>query len=150
MIKEQINEIFGYVYPLIISELILFCVFGVLLYVAILFDLSVGIRRAKAMKEKIYSGGFRKTFVKFSDYTKIYYFGFVLDCIIIVLFGRIVPVGVCVTALAACSIELKSIHENMKITKIQASNIINVASDIIKCTSKQEALKIIDNITNIK
>lgn len=148
--KELINILGESFFSLITKELLFFVFFAMLMYVAILLDLSAGIKRARAMNEKIYSGGFRQTFIKFSDYVKIYYFGLILDFSLIIIFERLIPVGISITALAVCIIELKSIIENMKISKAAGADVLNEVKYLIANLNKKEVLKIIENIINLK
>lgn len=148
--KELINILGESFFSLITKELLFFVFFAMLMYVAILLDLSAGVKRARVMNEKIYSGGFRQTFIKFSDYVKIYYFGLILDFSLIIIFERLIPVGISITALAVCIIELKSIIENMKISKAAGADILNEVKYLIANLNKKEVLKIIENIINLK
>ncbi|HOO24971.1 MAG TPA: phage holin family protein, partial [Paludibacteraceae bacterium] len=113
-----------------IKEAFWFLLCGGLTFGAILVDLSTGVSKARALKEKVYSGGLRKSLIKLRDYLSIFYFGVIVD-IALNLVWKYMPVGLVTTCIAASTIELISVVENLKLKKSAAAKMPEIVAKMI-------------------
>lgn len=136
------------------AEMIFIFLFAVLMLIATMVDLKTGVKKAKAIGQQINSGGLRKTFAKFGDYAKMYYFGIVIDIAIMVVSlhftenGIVLPVGVILCSLGACLTEYKSVRENLKLAKSQAASVPDSIKEIIACKDLVGAINLLAKIKN--
>lgn len=134
------------------AEMIFIFLFAVLMLIATMVDLKTGVKKAKAMGQQINSGGLRKTFAKFGDYAKMYYFGIVIDIAIMAVSlhftdnGIVLPVGVILCSLGACLTEFKSVKENLKLAKSQAANVPGAVKEIVACKDLPAAIELLAKI----
>ena len=131
-----------------IKEAFWFLLCGGLTFGAILMDLSTGISKARALKEKIYSGGLRKSFIKLRDYLSIFYFGVIVD-IALNLVWKYMPIGLVATCISASAIELVSVVENLKLKKSAAAKMPEIISKIVEVKDAEGAAKVIRELQNM-
>lgn len=131
-----------------IKEAFWFLLCGGLTFGAILVDLSTGVSRARALKEKIYSGGLRKSLIKLRDYLSIFYFGVIVD-IALNLVWKYMPIGLIATCISASAIELISVVENLKLKKSSAAKMPEIISKIIEVKDAEGAAKVIRELQNM-
>ena len=131
-----------------IKEAFWFLLCGGLTFGAILVDLSTGVSRARALKEKIYSGGLRKSFIKLRDYLSIFYFGVIVD-IALNLVWKYMPIGLIATCISASAIELISVVENLKLKKSAAAKMTEIISKIVEVKDAEGAAKVIRELQNM-
>lgn len=131
-----------------IKEAFWFLLCGGLTFGAILVDLSTGVSRARALKEKIYSGGLRKSFIKLRDYLSIFYFGVIVD-IALNLVWKYMPIGLIATCISASAIELISVVENLKLKKSAAAKMPEMISKIVEVKDAEGAAKVIRELQNM-
>lgn len=131
-----------------VKEAFWFLVCACLTFGAILVDLSTGISKARALKEKVYSGGLRKSFVKLKDYLAIFYFGVVVDIALNLVWGYM-PIGIIVICLAASIIELISVVENLKLKKSSAAKLPEIIQKIIETKDQEGAAKLIKELSEL-
>ena len=131
-----------------IKEAFWFLLCGGLTFGAILVDLSTGVSRARALKEKIYSGGLRKSFIKLRDYLSIFYFGVIVD-IALNLVWKYMPIGLVATCISASAIELISVVENLKLKKSAAAKMPEMISKIVEVKDAEGAAKVIRELQNM-
>lgn len=131
-----------------IKEAFWFLLCGGLTFGAILMDLSTGISKARALKEKIYSGGLRKSFIKLRDYLSIFYFGVIVD-IALNLVWKYMPIGLIATCISASAIELISVVENLKLKKSAAAKMPEMISKIVEVKDAEGAAKVIRELQNM-
>ena len=131
-----------------IKEAFWFLLCGGLTFGAILMDLSTGVSKARALKEKIYSGGLRKSFIKLRDYLSIFYFGVIVD-IALNLVWKYMPIGLIATCISASAIELISVVENLKLKKSAAAKMPEIISKIIEVKDAEGAAKVIRELQNM-
>ena len=131
-----------------IKEAFWFLLCAGLTFGAILVDLSTGVSKARALKEKVYSGGLRKSFIKLRDYLSIFYFGVIVD-IALSLVWKYMPIGLVTTCIAASAIELISVVENLKLKKSSAARMPEMIAKIVEVKDAEGAAKIIEEFKNL-
>ena len=131
-----------------IKEAFWFLLCGGLTFGAILVDLSTGVSKARALKEKVYSGGLRKSFIKLRDYLSIFYFGVIVD-IALNLVWKYMPVGLVTTCIAASAIELISVVENLKLKKSAAAKMPEMVAKMIEVKDTESAVKLLNELKNL-
>jgi len=112
-------------------------------------DLWSGISTAKAIGQKVYSSGLKKTLTKFFDYWKVCAFAWMFDLICFVFDWYDAPYASVVIALCVLLIEGKSVIENNRRKKSNAGKVIEIAEAIVKATTSEEAAKIITRLSQI-
>lgn len=132
----------------LVQEAFWFVIFSVLVFGAIMVDLSTGTAKARCLNEKIYSGGFRKSFIKMNDYMSILYFGIIFDVALFLVWGYM-PVGLALTAIAASAIEMFSVLENLKLKKSAASKMPQIIEKMIRVSSKEEAADLLKELSEV-
>ncbi len=148
---EQVIEIIKglHVVDFLIKEAFYFVIASAMITAAILIDLSTGIKKAKALKCKIYSQGLRMTFTKLGDYLSIFYFGIIVDIAIHMVSKTYIPVGIALACLASCTIECISVIENLKARKSAAGQVPEIAQKIINAKNVKEAIDVINMIKEL-
>ena len=131
-----------------IKEAFWFLLCAGLTFGAILVDLSIGVSKARALKEKVYSGGLRKSFIKLRDYLSIFYFGVIVD-IALNLVWKYMPIGLVTTCIAASAIELISVVENLKLKKSSAAIMPEMIAKIVEVKDAEGAAKVIEELKNL-
>ena len=131
-----------------IKEAFWFLLCAGLTFGAILVDLSTGVSKARALKEKVYSGGLRKSFIKLRDYLSIFYFGVIVD-IALNLVWKYMPIGLVTTCIAASAIELMSVVENLKLKKSSAARMPEMIAKIVEVKDAEGAAKVIEELKNL-
>ena len=131
-----------------IKEAFWFLLCAGLTFGAILVDLSTGVSKARALKEKVYSGGLRKSFIKLRDYLSIFYFGVIVD-IALNLVWKYIPIGLVTTCIAASAIELISVVENLKLKKSSAAIMPEMIAKIVEVKDAEGAAKVIEEFKNL-
>ena len=131
-----------------IKEAFWFLLCGGLTFGAILVDLSTGVSKARALKEKVYSGGLRKSFIKLRDYLSIFYFGVIVD-IALNLVWKYMPIGLVTTCIAASAIELISVVENLKLKKSSAAKMPEMIAKIVEVKDADGAAKVIEELKHL-
>lgn len=157
MISYETDQLIEVATRNLMIETVFIVLFAVLMLLASMVDLKTGIKKAKAKNQVINSGGLKKTFVKFGDYAKVYYFGIVIDIAIIIVSmaftqnGLVIPVGVMFCSLGACLTEFRSVRENLRESKSKAAlvpeNAIDAAEELRRLTETLKGIK--DNIVGI-
>ena len=131
-----------------IKEAFWFLMCAGLTFGAILVDLSTGVSKARALKEKVYSGGLRKSFIKLRDYLSIFYFGVIVD-IALNLVWKYMPIGLVTTCIAASAIELMSVVENLKLKKSSAAIMPEIIAKIVAVKDTEGAIKVIEELKTL-
>lgn len=131
-----------------VKEAFWFLLFSSLTFGAILVDLSTGVSKARALKQKIYSGGLRKSFIKLKEYLAIFYFGVVVDIALVIVWKQI-PIGVAITGIAASAIELISVVENLRLKKSSACKLPEVIAKMIAVKDEESAAKLLDELSKL-
>ena len=132
----------------VLKEAFWFLLCAGLTFGAILVDLSTGVSKARALKEKVYSGGLRKSFIKLRDYLSIFYFGVIVD-IALNLVWKYMPIGLVTTCIAASAIELMSVVENLKLKKSSAAKMPEMVAKIVAVKDTEGAIKVIEELKTL-
>ena len=132
----------------VLKEAFWFLLCAGLTFGAILVDLSTGVSKARALKEKVYSGGLRKSFIKLRDYLSIFYFGVIVD-IALNLVWKYIPIGLITTCIAASAIELISVVENLKLKKSSAAKMPEMIAKIVEVKDAEGAAKVIEELKSL-
>ena len=132
----------------VLKEAFWFLLCAGLTFGAILVDLSTGVSKARALKEKVYSGGLRKSFIKLRDYLSIFYFGVIVD-IALNLVWKYMPIGLVTTCIAASAIELMSVVENLKLKKSSAAIMPEMIAKIVAVKDTEGAIKVIEELKTL-
>lgn len=137
----NIEAILGF----IVNETLFFGCSAICLFIAVVIDFYTGVKKAKILKEKIYSGGFRKSISKFIEYVLLFIIAITFDIVIAILWKSI-PLGLIICLIVAMSIECHSIfNENLKSIKSNSSKAFDIIEDVVKNPDE-----IIDKINDIK
>lgn len=132
-----------------VKEALFFIIACGFIFVSVMIDFNTGVKKAKALGEKIHSKGFRDSIVKFSEYIKVLYFGIVVDCALTLLY-RNIPVGVVLVCVAVCAIEFYSVVENLRAKKSSAAGVPDMLTKIIKASTKEEAFDLLEKLKSGK
>ncbi|MCL2291235.1 MAG: phage holin family protein [Bacteroidetes bacterium] len=138
---KNIYEIIGGNSDGLYIELSLIVGCWMLMIFAVLIDLWTGIERAKKCGERLKSNKFRRTLSKISEYWRVMLFGLFIDIILFVILPYHVPFGSIIFTLACCSIEAKSVIENLKLKKSAAANVPGEVLKILKHLDNPDKLK---------
>lgn len=120
----------------------------ILICVVCFIDLWTGVDAAKANNEKIRSRPLRKTGSKIVDYFKVAICFMLIDILSMIVPFYEKPYGIILSTLGAIIVESLSVIENLKKKKSHAAEAVDFVEDIIKCKSKDEAIKILKNIND--
>jgi len=147
MLKNIYEIIGGNSYGLYI-EMWLIAGCWMLMIFAVLIDLWTGVERAKKCGEKVKSKKLRRTILKISEYWRVMLFGLFIDIVLFVILPYHVPFGSIVFTLACCSIEAKSVIENLRLKKSAAANVPEVVGKILRCVDNPEKLELYIQLLN--
>lgn len=115
-----------------------------------LIDLWSGRNTAKFLGEKLESHKYRRTIVKIGDYSRVMLFGFMFDCLGMLLPFYTLPFGTMLCAIGVILIEGKSVFENSARKKAHAADIPEVIKKIIQAATTKDAEIIIEQLSNKK
>lgn len=141
--KELIGDFEGWKVYMIV---ILIC--WALMSIACIIDLWSGINAARAIKEKIKSHKLRLTLNKIGDYWRFLLITLMFDALLFILSGSLPYTTIAATA-CILLIEGRSLVENSRKKKGNASKIVDIANEIVDCADDSKAKEIIKKIINI-
>lgn len=113
---------------------------------AVLLDLDTGVRAARKCGEKICSRNLRRTVTKITDYYRVLLFGVMIDVLGLSFPWYNIPYCAILVTLGIVLNEAKSVLENYRKMRSEASKLPDMLKKIITASSKEEAQKIIDII----
>ena len=96
----------------IMIRTIIIMVCWAMMIMSCLIDLWSGRNTAKYLGEKLESHKYRRTVVKIGDYSRVMLFGFMFDCLGMLLPFYILPFGTMLCTIGVIAIEGKSVIEN--------------------------------------
>lgn len=134
----------------IMVRAIIIMVCWAMMIMSCLVDLWSGRNTAKFLGEKLESHKYRRTIVKIGDYSRVMLFGFMFDCLGMLLPFYILPFGTMLCALGVIAIEGKSVIENSARKKAHAADIPEVIKKIIQAATTKDAEIIVEQLTNKK
>lgn len=110
-------------------------------------DLWSGRNTAQFLGEKLESHKYRRTVIKIGDYSRVMVFGFMFDCLGMLLPFYILPFGTMLCTIGVILIEGKSVLENSARKKAHAADIPEVIRKIIQAASTKDAESILEQLT---
>lgn len=134
----------------IMIRTIIIMVCWAMMILSCLVDLWSGRDTAKFLGEKLESHKYRRTIVKIGDYSRVMLFGFMFDCLGMLLPFYILPFGTMLCATGVIIIEGKSVLENSARKKAHAADIPEVIKKIIQAASQKDAEIILEQLANKK
>ena len=132
----------------IMIRTIIIMVCWAMMIMSCLIDLWSGRNAAKYLGEKLESHKYRRTVVKIGDYSRVMLFGFMFDCLGMLLPFYILPFGTMLCTIGVIAIEGKSVIENSARKKAHAADIPEVIKKIIQAASTKDDQIIIKQLTN--
>lgn len=111
-------------------------------------DLWSGRNTAQFLGEKLESHKYRRTVIKIGDYSRVMVFGFMFDCLGMLLPFYILPFGTMLCTTGVILIEGKSVLENLARKKAHAADIPEVIKKIIQAASTKDAESILEQLTS--
>lgn len=111
-------------------------------------DLWSGRNTAQFLGEKLESHKYRRTVIKIGDYSRVMVFGFMFDCLGVLLPFYILPFGTMLCTTGVILIEGKSVLENLARKKAHAADIPEVIKKIIQAASTKDAESILEQLTS--
>lgn len=115
-----------------------------------LIDLWSGRDTAKFLGERLESHKYRRTVIKIGDYSRVMLFGFMFDCLGMLLPFYILPFGTMLCTAGIIMIEGKSVLENSARKKAHAADIPDVIKKIIQAATTKDAELVLEQLTNKK
>ena len=120
------------------------------MFLSVMIDMWDGVQTARALREKIDSKGFRRTFAKAGDYWRMMLFGLMFDSLGLLFPWYILPYMTMVITVGVLVIEFRSVWEHNKRKRSHAAELPNVIANIIKCASEKDALELINKIKEVR
>lgn len=137
-------------YLFIMVRTIIIMVCWAMMIMSCLIDLWSGRNTAKFLGEKLESHKYRRTVIKIGDYSRVMLFGFMFDCLGMLLPFYILPFITMLCATGVIIIEGKSVLENSARKKAHAADIPEVIKKIIQAASQKDAEIILEQLANKK
>lgn len=134
----------------IMVRTIIIMVCWAMMIMSCLIDLWSGRNTAKFLGEKLESHKYRRTVIKIGDYSRVMLFGFMFDCLGMLLPFYILPFVTMLCATGVIIIEGKSVLENSARKKAHAADIPEVIKKIIHAASQKDAEIILEQLANKK
>lgn len=134
----------------IMVRAIIIMVCWAMMIMSCLVDLWSGRDTAKFLGEKLESHKYRRTIVKIGDYSRVMLFGFMFDCLGMLLPFYILPFGTMLCTIGVIAIEGKSVIENSARKKAHAADIPDMIKKIIQAATTKDAEIIVEQLTNKK
>ncbi len=117
---------------------------------AVMLDFWAGTNTARALGQKLYSNGFRRSFVKLGDYWRVTLMFLLIDAIGSLFAWYNLPFATMLITLAVIGIEVRSVWENAKAKKSQAAKLPDTIRDIMKCVTVKDAEELLKRIEKLK
>lgn len=125
---------------------LLILVMWFIMVAAVCMDLWAGVNSAKTRGEKIYSGGFRRTFSKLGDYWRIQVMALIFDLIGSCLSWYNMPYASILVTAAIVLIEGRSVWENEKAKRSNVAKLPEAIRDILNCTTAKSAEELLERL----
>lgn len=117
---------------------------------AVCIDFWSGTNTAKALGQKLYSNGFRRSFAKLGDYWRVTVMFLLIDVIGSLFAWYNLPFATMLVSLAVIGIEGRSVWENAKAKKSEAAKLPDTIRDIIRCVTVKDAEDLLKRINELK
>lgn len=128
---------------------IIILVMWVVMVLAVAVDLWAGVDSARSRKEKIYSGGLRRTFSKLGDYWRIQVMALIFDLIGTCMTWYNLPYASIIITAAIVLIEGRSVWENEKAKKSNIAKLPKAIRDIIHCSTAKDAEELLQMLKEV-
>lgn len=116
---------------------------------AVCVDFWSGTNTAKALGQKLYSNGFRRSFAKLGDYWRVAAMALIFDCIGSLLPWYSLPFGSMLIAAGIVLTECRSVWENAKAKKSQAAKLPEAIRAIIQCADAKTAEQLLEKLKEV-
>lgn len=117
---------------------------------AVCIDFWSGTNTAKALGQKLYSNGFRRSFAKLGDYWRVTVMFLLIDVVGSLFAWYTLPFATMLVSLAVIGIEGRSVWENAKAKKSEAAKLPDTIRDIIRCVTVKDAEDLLKRINEIR
>lgn len=117
---------------------------------AVMLDFWSGTNTARALGQKLYSNGFRRSFAKLGDYWRVAVMFLLIDIIGSLFAWYNLPFATILVTLAVIGIEGRSVWENARAKKSQAAKLPDTIRDIIRCVSVKDAEELLKRIKELQ
>ena len=134
----------------ITARTIIILICWALMIMSCLIDLWSGRDTAKFLGEALESHKYRRTIVKIGDYSRVMLFGFMFDCLGMLLPFYTLPFGSMLCSSGVILIEGKSVLENSARKKAHAADLPDVIRKIIQATKAEDAKIILEQLKSEK
>lgn len=122
-------------------------VMWIVMVLSVCVDLWAGVNSAKARKEKIYSGGLRRTVAKLGDYWRIQVMALIFDLIGSCIGWYNLPYASIIITAAIVLIEGRSVWENEKAKRSNVAKLPDAICAIIQCSDVKSAEELVRKLT---
>lgn len=133
-------------YSLIQHYVLVILVMWVVMVLAVCMDLWAGVDSAKARREKIYSGGLRRTFAKLGDYWRIQVMALIFDLIGSCMEWYNLPYASIIITAGIVLIEGRSVWENEKAKKSNVAKLPEAIREILNCSTAKNAEELLERL----
>lgn len=133
-------------YGLIQHYVLVILIMWFVMILAVCIDLWAGVNSARVRGEKLYSGGFRRTFAKLGDYWRIQVMALIFDLIGSCLSWYYLPFASMLVTAAIVLIEGRSVWENEKAKKSNVAKLPGAIRDIINCSTAKSAEELLERL----
>ena len=113
---------------------------------AVCLDFWSGTNTAKALGQKLYSNGFRRSFAKLGDYWRVTVMFLFADVIGSLFPWYNLPFATMLVTLAVIWIEGRSVWENSRAKKSQAAKLPEIIRAIIQCADIKSAESLLEKL----
>lgn len=134
----------------IMVRIVIIMICWAMMIMSCLVDLWSGRDTAKFLGEKLESHKYRRTIVKIGDYSRVMLFGFMFDCLGMLLTFYVLPFSTMLCTIGVIAIEGKSVIENSARKKAHAADIPEVIKKIIQAATTKDAEIIVEQLANKK
>lgn len=134
-------------YHLAVRATIIF-VCWIFMICANMVDFWSGTTTAKALHQKLWSNGFRRTITKIDDYARLMIFALMFDIIGSLFSFYIAPFGTILCTVAIMCIEGKSVIENSRRKKAHAAKVPDIIKQIVEATTAEQGRDILKKVAN--
>lgn len=134
----------------IMVRIVIIMICWAMMIMSCLVDLWSGRDTAKFLGEKLESHKYRRTIVKIGDYSRVMLFGFMFDCLGMLLTFYVLPFSTMLCTIGVIAIEGKSVIENSARKKAHAADIPEVIKKIIQAATAKDAEIIVEQLANKK
>lgn len=134
-------------YYIAVRAIIIFACW-VFMVAANLFDFWSGTTTAKALHQRLWSHGFRRTITKIDDYARLMLFALMFDIIGSLFSFYIAPFGTILCTVAIMCIEGKSVVENSRRKKAHAAKVPDIIKQIVEATTAEQGRDILKKVAN--